>query len=140
MPRSRSYRKRGGVFGTPEHLVVKDFTGTRTSVRLAAGIFCEAAKAQAAKFSRTIPQATKVVGVDMNRARVITDGFLAPMAAPFEFGERHPLYGNRLYWYKQQTKAYMTKAAGDGTVMAAALEAYGKEETRLLAIEFGYTY
>jgi hypothetical protein len=53
---------------------------------------------------------------------VQTNGKKAPNAAPFEFGERHPLFGmtgkpggrgplGKGYWFKQPTRPYMETAA-----------------------------
>lgn len=134
----RSYRKKSGVFATPAGFSVGGFAGTRQSVIEAAGVIARQAAANASKFSRRIPAATFVDGVSESQAQVITDGTAAPNAAPFEYGERHPLFGDREHWYKQATKPYMNQAA-TGDALDEAADVYGDLETQLLAQEHGYT-
>lgn len=135
--RSRSYRKKSGVFATPAGFATKT-GGARESVIRAAEIYADQAKRNAARYSRRIPAATHVEGSAEQVAYVVTDGNAAPNAAPFEFGERHPLFGNRGHWYKQPTRAYMSNAANSKTTQAAAAEAYATAEVQLLAAEYGY--
>lgn len=138
--RQPSYiKRRSGVTATPEGFSITGSGGTRESVMKAAEIFAARARVNAAKFSARIPLATFVEGVDGDHAQVVTDGVLAPNAAPFEFGERHPLFGNRQHWYKQPTRAYMSNAATNNATIDAAADAYGNSEAELLAKEYGYT-
>jgi hypothetical protein len=83
----------------------------------AAGVICRMAKTISARFSRRIPAATHV-GTNNGMVAVITDGNVAPNAAPFEAGELHPLWahvGSWRYehwkWGKQPTRPYMIEAA-----------------------------
>ncbi len=135
---NKSYRKKSGVFATPGGFSVGGFSGTRESVIEAAGVLAREAKANAARFSKRIPAATYVDGVSESQAQIITDGGAAPNAAPFEFGERHPLFGDRDHWYKQPTRPYMNQAA-TGPAVDEAADVYGDLEATLLAQEFGYT-
>ena len=105
---------------------------------LAAEIFAATARAKAAKFSTRIPAATSAVPLGEQEAMVWTDGHAAPNAAPFEFGERHPVFGNRKVWRPQPRRAYMNRTALDAGANAAALEIYGQMETEMLAEEFGF--
>jgi hypothetical protein len=142
VPRKRSrrtYRKKSGVFATPNGFSPMGGGFTRRSVMMAAELFSAAAKANASKFSKRIPAATSAVPYNEEQAMIVTDGVAAPNAAPFEFGERHPLWGNRKYWKKQPTRAYMNRAARNPGVIEAAGEIYATAETELLAAEFGYT-
>jgi hypothetical protein len=133
---AKSYRKKSGVFATPAGFSIPSAGGTRASVLAAAAVMMAAAKANASKFSRRIPPATTVEPYSENEAMIVTDGGAAPNAAPFEFGERHPLWGNRNYWYKQPTRAYMNRAALSAA--EAAAEIYAAIEADALAKEHGY--
>ncbi len=135
--RRRSYRKKSGVFATPGGFTISAFGGTRESVLEAAAVLMRQAKLNAS-FSRRIPAATMVAGFSENEAMVVTDGTAAPNAAPFEFGERHPVFGNRNVWRKMKTKAYMNRAA-TGPAVDEAADVYADLETILLAHEYGYT-
>jgi len=126
------------VFATPMAFAVGGFSGTRESVLEAAGVICRQAQANARKFSKRIPAATFVDGVSEQQAQVVTDGTAAPNAAPFEFGERHPLFGDKGVWFKQPTRAYMNSAASGAAVDEAA-DVYADLETTLLSQEYGYT-
>jgi hypothetical protein len=136
--RRRSYRKKSGVFATPVGTSIASFGGTRESVLEAAGVLSRQAKANAASFSRRIPMATYVAGFSENQAMVVTDGAAAPNAAPFEFGERHPVFGNRNVWRKQPLRPYMNRAA-TGPALDEAADVYADLEAILLGHEHGYT-
>ena len=90
------------------------------------------------RLSQRIPAATYVAPFDEQQAVVFTDGVLAPNAAPFEFGERHPLFGNERSWWPQPLRPYMNRAASNKRTVQAASEAYGAREAELLAIEFSF--
>ncbi len=85
--------------------------------------FAKAARAISAGFSRRIPAATGVFG-DVAGVAVVTDGAVAPNAAPFEFAERHPLFGDREHWYPQPHRPYMDEAAV--AAYGAGLNEYAK--------------
>lgn len=75
------------------------------------------AKIISGTFSRRIPIATHVT-VNNGVVAVITDGSIAPNAAPFEGGELHPLWarvGSWRYlhfkWGQQPLRPYMMEAA-----------------------------
>lgn len=139
MPRrSRSYRKKSGVYAVPSSFTPSGAGGTRKSVLAAAELYAEQARKNAAKFSTRIPAATGVEPWAEEAAAVVTNGNAAPNAAPFEFGERHPLYGNRKHWYKQPTRAFMNRAAMNPGVAEAAANVYGEMEIAMLAEEFGW--
>jgi hypothetical protein len=139
--RKRSHKakayKKSGVFATPASLNTSG--KTRDSVIQAAQVFGDQARKNAARFSQRIPLATYVDGYTEEAAQVITDGVLAPNAAPFEFGLRHPLWGNRNDWYKQPTRAYMNSAARNPGAISRAADAYAEAERNMLAEEYGYT-
>src|SRR5258708_31679927 len=91
------------------------FAGAASSINqkyllAAAELIAVKARANAAKFSRRIPGATHARPKGPDAVVVITDGMAAPNAAPFEFGKRHPLFGDRTHWYKQPTRAYISRA------------------------------
>lgn len=137
--KTRSYKK-SGVFATPVSLSLKS-GNTRKSVIQAAQVFGDQAKNSAKKFSTRIPAATYVMGSTEQAAQVVTDGTDAPNAAPFEFGERHPLWGRRGPgdWRKQPTRAYMSNAARNSGAITRAAEAYAEAEKLMLSEEYGYT-
>ncbi len=88
-----------------------------------AELIAEAAKASARKFSIRIPVATTVrPGYAPDEVVVITDGDIAPNAAPFEYGKRHPLFGNTNFWYPTPKRSYMTQAFR--ATSTAALQVY----------------
>jgi hypothetical protein len=136
--RSYSYRKKSGVYATPGSWFASGAGSTRESVLAAAEIFAAKARANAAKFSKRIPAATAVVPWKDDTATVTTDGDAAPNAAPFEFGERHPLYGNRKFWFPQPRRSYMSNAANSASTVNAAAEVYAAKEVELLAAEYGF--
>lgn len=94
------------------------------------------ARELAATFSSRIPAATGVYLTSEDSAIVATNGSEAPNAAPFEYGERHPLFGDREHWYKQPVRPYMDEAANRGA--EAAMNAYAKLADAL-AKEHRYT-
>lgn len=135
--RKYSYRKKSGVYASPVSFS-PGAGGTRQSVMDAAEVFADVARANAARFSIRIPAATAVVALNEQAAMVVTDGDAAPNAAPFEFGERHPLFGNRSSWYQQPRRAYMSSAANNPVAVEAASDVYGDREAALLAAQYGY--
>lgn len=137
--RARSYRKKSGVFATPAGFTPGGGGFTRMSVMKAAEILAAQARSNASKFSTRIGPATQAIPYNEHQAQVVTDGVKAPNAAPFEFGERHPVYGNRKVWRKQPTRAYMNRAARNPGALDAAANIYADTEAELLAKEFGYT-
>jgi len=139
--RARRYAKKSGVYATNAGDVAAGGSGnSRDGVLAAAAVFAEKARANAAKFSTRIPAATFVKAVDEQQALVMTAGNEAPNAAPFEFRERHPLWGDRKHWYAQPLRAYMSNAARNAATQSKAADAYGDAETKQLAKEFGYTH
>jgi hypothetical protein len=134
----RRYSKKSGVFATPVGFSVRAGS-TRPSVLKAAEVFLEQARRNAAKFSRRIPAATYVSGYQDQQAMIVTDGDAAPNAAPFEFAERHPLWGDRAHWYKQPRRPYMSRAASSKATVEKAADIYAAAEALLLAEEHGYT-
>jgi hypothetical protein len=134
------YYKKSGVYATPAGYSASGGTGeTRRSVLLAAEVFAATARALGASLckSRRIPAATAVLPVGEQSANVETDGGAAPNAAPFEFGERHPLWGR---WVtgkgKQPKRPYLDRTAKDGTTINSAGDIYADAETALLAEEY----
>lgn len=90
-------------------------------VKNAAKIIRDEAARIASAFSRRIGPATKVQG-GVSGVYIQTNGRLAPNAAPFEFGERHPLFGltgrpggrgpkGSGHWYRQPKRPYMEEGA-----------------------------
>lgn len=133
------YRKKSGVFATPAGFAPSGSGATRSSVIEAAKLFLAQARKNAAKFSRRIPAATYVAPYEEQQAQIVTDGVAAPNAAPFEFGERHPLFGDRHHWYRQPRRSYMSRAATNKKTIDQAAEIYAQIERDLLAEEHGYT-
>jgi hypothetical protein len=137
--------KKSGVFATPSGFASGSGGGTRDSVLKAAAVFLAQAKKNASRITKTRGPATRIVantfvsGTGEQAAEVVTDGNAAPNAAPFEFGERHPLFGNRRHWYPQPRRSYMSNAASSSKVKEKAAEAYAEAERDLLAKEYGYT-
>lgn len=139
--RKIKYVKKSGVYATPVGLTVSSSGQTRKSVIQAAQVFGDQARKSAARFSTRIPAATRVEGAAEQEAAVVVDGNAAPNAAPFEFGERHPLWGRRGPgdWRKQPTRAFLSNAAKNPGAINRAVEAYGAAEALMLAEEYGYT-
>lgn len=133
------YRKKSGAYATPTGFAPSGSGDVRESVLKAAEVFLVQARKNAMRFSTRIAPATHVTGLGEHQAMLVTDGTAAPNAAPFEFGERHPLYGNRRHWYKQRTRAYMSRAASNKTAISKAADIYAEAEKTLLAEEYGYT-
>lgn len=91
----------------------------------AAEVIAVAARARAATFSRRIPAATGVGGgLSAKGVYIRTSGRKARNAAPFEFGERHPLFGNYKHMYNTPHRPYMEEAAE--AALDAAAEAYAE--------------
>lgn len=93
-------------------------------IKEAAEVIAAGARQNASSFSKRIPAATKAVGDSATKAHVITSGAQAPNAAPFEYAERHPLFGNKKHWYTQPHRPYMERAGRDDLDEAA--EAYSE--------------
>jgi hypothetical protein len=92
--------------------MVKDRT------REAAEVIAATAIARSSKFSKRIPLSVKVVSSSWG-AYIIAGGDAAPNAYPFETGARHPLFGNRNYWYPQPKKPFLEQAADAASSKAA---------------------
>jgi hypothetical protein len=95
-------------------------------------------KAAAAGFSRRIPAATRrdQVGPNANEVTVSTDNLAAPNAAPFEFAEHHPLFGNHRHMYRQPKRPYAARG------LEAAADAAVEETARMVddwAEDLGFT-
>jgi hypothetical protein len=91
----------------------------------AAEVIAIDARARARKFSIRIPVATTVQpGYVPAEVVIITDGDLAPNAAPFEYGKRHPLFGDTNHWYPTPFRPYMSQAFRSKG--AEALEVYAQ--------------
>jgi hypothetical protein len=149
--RSRAtYRKKSGVFATPVSFSPESSGNTRTSVIQAAEVFATQARKNASTIRKDGGPATRVVaatgveGASEQQAYVLTEGSKAPNAAPFEFGERHPVFGRpdvpraKWTWRKMKQRDYMNRAATSSTTINAAAEAYANAEQILLAEEYGY--
>jgi hypothetical protein len=98
----------------------------------AAKVFRDLAASIAGRRSRRIPIATKVSDQGETEVDVVTDGELAPNAAPFEYAEMHPLWasvGSTRYdrfpadWGRQPLFPYMDMAMNAGLDKAA--QTYG---------------
>lgn len=95
-------------------------------------------KKEAAGFSRRIPRATRrdQVGLNDNNVTVTTDHRIAPNAAPFEWAEDHPLFGNRHHEYRQPRRPYASRG------LYAAAEEATKEAANMVddwAKDLGFT-
>lgn len=91
----------------------------------AAEVIAAEARRNAAAFSKHIPAATGVGGgISAAGVYVRTSGRKARMAAPNEFGERHPLFGNYRHFYPTPHRPYMETAAD--TALDRAAEAYAE--------------
>lgn len=90
----------------------------------AAGIIADAAKANAA-WSEQIPPRIKVK-VSGNTATISCD---APPAYPAETRARHPLFGNREWWYEPPGEPFLGPAAD--AKAGAAMARYAKKIDRM---------
>lgn len=141
-PKQRKYTKRSKI--TRSTGVGQSFFDNKGAVDTlnmrfllaAAEIVAETAKGIASAFSTRIPAATRAIPVGDGECVVITDGTEAPNASPFEFGKRHPLFGDTEYWYPQPKKPYMTQAFRRSS--DAAMDAYA-QQIDVLTEEAGYT-
>ena len=79
-----------------------------TRVREAAELIAAAAKADAAQVSRQIPASIRVAQGDDTHAAIYAD---SPNAYPIETGERHPLFGNRNFWYPMKQRRFLENGA-----------------------------
>jgi hypothetical protein len=86
----------------------------------AARMIANIARSTGAKVAKEIPGATEVVA-SAEGVYVVTWGDRAPMAAPFEGGLNHPLFGDREHWYTMKRKPYMQQAAYIGAKKAAEI-------------------
>lgn len=143
--RKLKYYKKSGVYATPVGFTTGDGgAATRRSVLLAAEMFAVTARALGSSLCRStrIPPATAVVPVGEQVANVETDGESAPNAAPFEFGENHPVYGrptvsrDKWTWRKQPKRPYLDITALDPITNTIAGDIYADAETALLAEEY----
>lgn len=81
------------------------------AIRKAAEIIANQAKANAARFSKRIPLSFRI-SVRSGNATISAGGEAAPNAIMFETpGARHPLFGDREYWYTQPYRPFMEEAA-----------------------------
>ena len=76
-------------------------------LREAADVIADDARARAARWSRTIPGSI-TVSSDGKIARVVAH---AKVARPAELRLRHPLFGNRRYWYGPPGSSFLGPAA-----------------------------
>lgn len=106
---------------TIEHV---DPRAERERIRRATEIIAKRMRENAAKFSRRIPEATTVDQWSDTEATVVTDGNLAPNAAPFAYAEHHPLFGDRKHMYRQPNRPYHTDAVRD--TAEEAVEEYAR--------------
>lgn len=104
-------------------------------IEAAAKIIADQAKLNAS-FSKRIPAAIHVNVLDDDHAEIVANGFEARNAAPIEYGERHPLWGNRDYWYPTPHRPFMERALAQ-KANAAAQEASKVVDD--LAADEGYT-
>ena len=73
----------------------------------AAGIIADKARALAGSWSRKVPPSISVA-VSGNVATITAD---APDAYPAEMRARHPLFGNREWWYGPPGEKFLAPAA-----------------------------
>jgi len=100
-------------------------------LRSAADVIATGARAMSGTWSRTIPGS---IGVRMDgMTAIIAAG--APVARPAEYRLRHPLFGNRDFWYGPPGQPFLSPAAIAG--MDAAMAKYAVKLDRLAA-EAGY--
>lgn len=72
-------------------------------------------KKRTAAWSHRIPDATSVFN-DASGIGVVVDGAMAPSASPNEYADKHPLFGNRDYWYRTPHRPFLEEsvaAVGD---------------------------
>ena len=90
-------------------------------LREAAEVIAVRARAISATFSKRIPASIKITG-GTTGVYIIAggpDGKEAPNAYPFEYGVRHPLFGNRNHWYAQPKRPFLEEAAVQAADAAA---------------------
>lgn len=75
----------------------------------AARLLADDVKKHTSAWSHRIPDATSVFN-DSSGIGVVVDGSLAPSASPNEYGDRHPLFGNRDYWYKTPHRPFLEES------------------------------
>lgn len=91
-----------------------DALGVR--LRQAADEVAKGIRERASMFSKKIPPSVRVSQGDNTSAVVFTD---APNARPIELGLRHPLFGNRDYWYPSKHVKFMEEGADASAGKAA---------------------
>ena len=92
--------------------------GGNLPIDAAAKVIADLARAYAS-FSTKIPQGIYVKPFTEFFCEVIAQG---GEARAFEYGERHPLFGNRNHWYPTEHKPFMETAMTDG--LPGALRAW----------------
>lgn len=75
----------------------------------AAQVVADEAKTRSGAWSHRIPAATSVFN-DSTGIGVVVDNVAAPSASPNEYGDRHPLFGNRGYWYATPLRPFLAEA------------------------------
>lgn len=75
----------------------------------AAQLLADDVRKRTSAWSHRVPGATSVFN-DGSGIGVVVDGALAPSASPNEFGDRHPLFGNRDYWYKTPHRPFLEES------------------------------
>lgn len=127
MPSSRRRRKtvRRTHVSTQTVLKVAGFTGSGSMRALGARVYeaalvvASAAKQDAAGYpSRQIPRSIHVGQGSETSASVIAD---SPNAYPVETGARHPLFGNRGFWYPMRQRRFLENGAVDAGEEAALI-------------------
>ena len=78
-------------------------------LREAAEIVADAAREISASFSTRIPASIRITG-GTSKVYIRAGGPSAPNAYPFDTGARHPLFGNRDWWYPQPKKPFLEEA------------------------------
>ena len=90
-------------------------------VHEAATIIAEAAKADAGEYpSVQIPESIHIGQGSATSATVYAN---SPNARPIALGQRHPLFGNRNYWYPMRQRRFLENgavAAGEAAAEALA--------------------
>jgi hypothetical protein len=77
---------------------------------------------QKAAFSSRIPGSIKVTG-GRSGVSIAAGSAKAPHAEAFELGKKHPLFGNRGYWYPTAHIPFLEDAADEGADGAAVIVA-----------------
>lgn len=96
-------------------------SGGGNRLREAADVIADGIRAFSSTFSKKIPASVHVAQGSETTASVIAD---APNAYPIETAARHPLFGNREYWYPMHRIRFMEEGASESLDEAA--EVYGE--------------